>query len=334
VYYWCQTIDAYLDDNLRFKTRFDNIGRIRNTEILDHAISILDYLYQHFHLLDKFLAYRPKMMEPPSFEKMLTTQSHFYDGKALVVSSNVYDKMLGFSETLFDGVSWRDLVEDADKRQRDKEKAFEAALKTKASRSGRDTDGRDGDHGRSVRVDAMEMAYKQTNTLEIDGTVHFPSECIINSLEHYTKYVPEKISPVITKPRSSVYLRPEYHEAFEDEMNMLLSSGTGIYDISRLTSYQRRLVMEQYPHLLFLCSGKEIVFGTNLPSLVNIFIDKSFGDNEHPNVLYQLMGRAGRMGRSYHATIIVNSETTLNKIIDFRGVDIDPVVVSFDSFYA
>ena len=61
----------------------------------------------------------------------------------------------------------------------------------------------------------------------------------------------------------------------------------------------------------FFCSGLDVVYGTNLPSLVNIAIDHDFARNVSVATLYQLMGRVGREGRSYRTNIIVNSEDTV-----------------------
>ena len=75
--------------------------------------------------------------------------------------------------------------------------------------------------------------------------------------------------------------------------------------------------MRLYRNLSFFCSGKEIVYGTNLSSLVNIFIDSEFMNTINIPELYQLMGRVGRMGRSYHANIITTSQEIVDKLLSF-----------------
>jgi hypothetical protein len=339
VYYWCKTIDEHLRPaGIGFQDMFPSIGKIRNTAVLDHAIRVLEYLHVNYHLLDKFKAYHPRIMEPPSFPHLFTSQSHYLDGKTLLIANNVYDKVIDYcfeaSNTgLFDSkIRWSDLVDDSLLRQKEQEEAYNASLKMTSKKTTRG--GGENDSGKSIRINATDMALAQATILETDTTIRFPPEYVINSREHYLRHVPNGAPPAIHTPRNSIYLRPEYQDAFEPEMNMLMSAGVGIYDTTRMTGYQRRLVMEQYPMLMILCSGKEIVFGTNLSSLVNIFIDKSFGDDEHPDVLYQLMGRAGRMGRSYHANVITNSRKTLLKILNFRGGNIDPVVIDFDDSFA
>jgi hypothetical protein len=338
VYHWCKTIKEHLvPARLNFEVLFPNIGLIRNSRILDHAITLLEFIRDNFHLLAAFKSYRPKVMDPPSFSDTFTTQAYMYEGKTLMISKSVYDKVLtdAFSEGgLFHNPSicWDDLVQDAVRREREKEQAYKEALKTKCQK-GNVVDDDGTTCNKSHRIEGMEMAIDQSSILERNTSIILPAMYTVNSRAHVSRFKSEDIAKTFKDPRCAISLPMEYDDAFEPEMNLLMSAGIGIYDITRMTDFQRRMVMAQYPQLMFLCSGKEIVFGTNLPSLTNIFIDGSFGDEEHRDVLYQLMGRAGRLGRSYHANIIVNSEKTLHKILNFKEDDLDVEVIRFnDSF--
>jgi hypothetical protein len=339
VYHWCKTIQEHLTPaNLHFEVIFPNIGLIRNSKILDHAITILEFLRSNFHLLAAFQSYRPKVMDAPSFTDTFTTQAYMYEGKTLMISKSVYDKILtdAFSREggLFHSaqISWDDLVQDAVRRETEKEHAYKEALKTKCQKG--NVMKEDGTTcNKSHRIEGRDMAMAQSSILERNTSINLPPMYVVNSRAHVSRFKSEELSKQFKDPRCAISLPMEYDEAFEPEMNLLMSAGIGIYDITRMTDFQRRMVMAQYPQLMFLCSGKEIVFGTNLPSLTNIFIDGSFGDEEHRDVLYQLMGRAGRLGRSYHANIIVNSDKTLHKILNFKEDDLDEEVIKFnDSF--
>jgi len=338
VYHWCKTIKEHLvASGLNFEVIFPNIGLIRNSRILDHAITLLEFLQNNFHLLTAFKSYRPKVMDPPSFSDTFTTQSYMYEGKTLMISKSIYDKILtdAFSKEggLFHSppICWDDLVQDAVRRETDKEQAYKGMLKTKCQK-GNVVDDDGTTCNKSHRIEGKDMAIAQSSILEMNTSINLPPMYVVNSRAHVSRFKSEELSQ-FKDPRCAISLPMEYDDAFEPEMNLLMSAGIGIYDITRMTDFQRRMVMAQYPQLMFLCSGKEIVFGTNLPSLTNIFIDGSFGDEEHRDVLYQLMGRAGRLGRSYHANIIVNSEKTLHKILNFKEDDLDVEVIRFnDSF--
>lgn len=337
VYYWADSIKKKLKSgNLDFKTVFPSIGAIRNVKILDYAISLLRFLRAQNSLewLVEFQRYRPRIMDEVRLETLFSTQCCLFEGKTLLIAENVQSKLLKLYDELYpESLCWRDLYSDAVRRRALREKAIDALKdKEKDKRkksSSEDDSGRD---GRSERLDKKDMMQEVEDVYGMDVSLHFPSEYVLNSKEHFYRFHPGGTGKSCVF-RNKVDLDDEFNDAFEERLNVLLSSGIGIYDLYNMTDYQRRLVMNRYPDLLFLCSGKEIVFGTNLPGLVNIFIDSSFGDKEHPNTLYQLMGRAGRMGRSYHANVIVNSDVTLEKILDFRQEVPDPVVIDFDQSF-
>lgn len=329
VYYWSQSVRSLLEPSgLDFLSVFPNMGSIRSSKILDYAITILRFLTDHFNLLPRFQEYRPRMMtQPPSFATMFTAQAHHYDGKTLVVAHDVYDKVFEHTQDLRRDVDWRTIVGQYTTRLKEKERLYQTASKTTVSKT------KEG--GKSERLDPTEIALTLSNIVDTDVSLCIPNDSVVNSREHVARYAgSETVRAAVGLWRAPIDIPIEYDDAFDGDVNILLSAGIGIYDVTKMTGYQRRLVMDLYPHLLFLCSGKEIVFGTNLPALTNIFIDASFGDTEHANTIYQLMGRAGRVGRSYHANIIVNSPVTLQKIMNFWGDDLDPVVVDFNNSFA
>jgi replicative superfamily II helicase len=63
----------------------------------------------------------------------------------------------------------------------------------------------------------------------------------------------------------------------------------------------------------FILSTPEIVYGTNI-DLSIIDINSSFIADSTRNTLYQLIGRAGRKGKSHSATIIIRDDEMLNLI--------------------
>lgn len=337
VYYWSESVKNILKPhNLDFKSVFPNIGLIRNVKILDYAISILRFLraQDSLDMITTFQKYRPRVMDEIRFESLFTDQSSSFEGKTLMIANNIQEKLLNIYNQLFPStLSWRDLYNDALKRKEARNNALQNLRdkeKDKKKRSSQDED--IGRNGKSNRIDRIDVELGIEKIYNIDVSMKFPMEYVINSKDHFNKY--HKDDGVdFHNFRNKIELSDEYNDAFEDRINIFLTSGVGIYDLYNMTDYQRRLIMDKYLDLLFLCSGKEIVFGTNLPGLVNIFIDSSFGNSEHPNTLYQLMGRAGRMGRSYHANVIVNSDITLKKILDFHQYQQDPVVIDFNKSF-
>jgi hypothetical protein len=140
---------------------------------------------------------------------------------------------------------------------------------------------------------------------------------VINHKEHYQRYNSSSKPPNNIHQLVSPKLPEEYFQHFSDDEIYQILAGIGTYDIVQQSEYQRNLIMKLYRKFSFFCSGKEIVYGTNLASLVNIFIDKDFMDTINIPELYQLMGRVGRMGRSYNANIITMHDDTVRKLLSF-----------------
>jgi hypothetical protein len=156
---------------------------------------------------------------------------------------------------------------------------------------------------------------------------------VLNSKEHFMRYNQDKTIPKNLQIRVANVLPEYYNESFNDEELLMLASGIGFYDKKRMTNYQRNLIMNIYNQLCFICSCKDIVFGTNLPKLVNIFITKEFAEMESVGILYQLMGRVGRMGKSYHANIILDDEISVQKILSLDSNIDDKHVASLLSLF-
>jgi len=95
----------------------------------------------------------------------------------------------------------------------------------------------------------------------------------------------------------------------------LLLSGAGKYDPMDPQLIQNISMREiTNGNLAALFSTQEITYGTNMP-LISIFIDSSYGHYATPNSLYQLIGRAGRTGKSEKANAIFNDVITMKKTI-------------------
>jgi len=115
---------------------------------------------------------------------------------------------------------------------------------------------------------------------------------------------------------SCVKLTTSEVNLISNELAGLLLTGIGIYDPIEGAPYTNSVVMRGAINgiLAVLFSTPEIVYGTNFP-LISVCIDSSYGRIATPNSLYQLIGRAGRTGRSHEATIMFNDEYTMKKTI-------------------
>jgi replicative superfamily II helicase len=82
------------------------------------------------------------------------------------------------------------------------------------------------------------------------------------------------------------------------------------------------LFLRNKDNFKFILSTPSIVYGTNI-NLSIIDIDSSFVTDSTKNTLYQLIGRAGRRGRSNSATIIFRDNDMLNVIFKNEATNIE-----------
>lgn len=305
VYYWAIGMDAFLRERgLHFLKFFPDIGHVQTKQVLDYAVHLLEYLGNHPEHLELFQNYRPRIMQsPPSIDELFKSQAYYYEGKTLFISDDAFSFLPIMTDGLIN-IQFRQLQSNTEKVKQAYDHLMEKLKKSKISK-----DDRSREEG-----DVQDICTGMEIVL--------PPEMVINSIEHFERFHPEEVATkkIDTKilNRLSIPLSEDVIGAFSDDMLMWIMAGIGVYSLRQMTEYQRNLIMSLYPKLAFLCSDKSIVFGTNLPNLTNIFIDSSFAEKESVPTLYQLMGRVGRMGRSYHANIVLNSETAVNKILSFH----------------
>lgn len=312
VFFWSKDLEDVLPKEIQFNTKFASIGSINNKDIIEYVLVLLDYLKTNWHLLERFKQYRPKVMEPISKEDLFTKQSWEYEPKTLVVMNDPMKQVVKLTDTLFkDKVKVSRLMDEVEKTRNSIKKRIDQIQKKKFS-------GSDKKKGKTIdKVDNVDNISKLQEELEATN-ITIQDSMIINHQAHYKKYNGKNgPTPKTVSLTPSMVLPEEYFSSFSDEEIYQLLSGIGVYDGNQQTENQRNLIMRIYHSFIFFCSGKEIVYGTNLSSLVNIFLDEDFVKTINTPELYQLMGRVGRMGRSYHANIITTHQSVVDKLLSF-----------------
>lgn len=133
--------------------------------------------------------------------------------------------------------------------------------------------------------------------------IKFPNTGKINSNEHIKYY--SKDAQI--KPRLSFILEEiKYDFTVIDDVKLLLMCGVGIYSPSLFDSrYTNEVIrLASKGSLAFVISDYDICYGTNYP-FNTVIITEDFANNHSMNTLFQLMGRAGRVGRSWTANAIL-----------------------------
>jgi hypothetical protein len=318
VYHWAKDLEEVLPPELHFVRVFPDIGSIKNEPITAYVAGILGFLANHPEHLERFRRYRPVVMEPVDKTKILKEHAASFDGKTLYISTATLENLDEASDGLFEDLKYSSIFSARKKEDEGRRQRLENLEKMKNAR---------GSGFNNLERDRMIAGIEESANM-----IQLPARFVPNSLQHYHRYH-DREAPAGFSIRSPIYLADAYNDAFGDQENLLLSAGVGFYDKTRMTSYQRNLVMNIYRELFMVFSCKDIVFGTNLPGLVNVYIGGDFAAAESVPTLYQLMGRVGRMGRSYHANIILDSEESVKKVLSLDcNVEDTEVYRLLDSF--
>lgn len=172
--------------------------------------------------------------------------------------------------------------------------------------------------------------------------IKFPQFGQINTLEHLKKYAKPHISKIIgrfVRPLMTLETLPFGDTIVPDDILTLLFAGVGIYvhehiDIDDIY-LKTVLSLASEGKLAFIIADSSICYGTNYPINRVIIVD-DFANKHSINTLFQLMGRAGRVGKSWVAEAYV-SNMTAKRIIGYTRdsseakLEADNMVTEFEN---
>lgn len=305
VYYWSKTIQEFLPEELHFEKFFPNIGSINQNDSCNYVNLLLDFLLENFDLLEKFQEYSPKKMNQINPDDIFTKETYQFEveGKTLCIFIQPSQDVSKLTRELFQGYEKVDhLVKMLDNEKKALEKNL-SSLKKASSKQDREN---------------FDKVYNQTSIQELEAQIDnmkisIPNKMILNHTEHFKRFHPKHTDtlPKTISMKNGLFLSNNYFDHFNDLDLYQIFSGIGVYDYENQTKHQRELIMQMYQYFLFFCSGKQIIYGTNLANLCNIFLPSIIAKNLSIPELYQLLGRVGRPGASNHANIITTDfETT------------------------
>jgi hypothetical protein len=117
-------------------------------------------------------------------------------------------------------------------------------------------------------------------------------------------------------------------KALPDELAAYLLSGVGYYDPYAMSHEDTVSVMKEATegNLACLFASPFIVYGTNI-DLITVFIGTSYSFNATRNALYQLIGRAGRTGKSHRAKVLFQDMPSLRKAMLPSSENIEALII-------
>jgi hypothetical protein len=143
-------------------------------------------------------------------------------------------------------------------------------------------------------------------------TYNWPSEFLLNSKAHANKF---SNLTKLNYPNSEKFGSKKDLDILDDTRSKLFLSGIGVYQPESFSKCEMDLFLKNKDKFNFILSTPSIVYGTNI-SLSIIDIDDSFTPECTKNTLYQLIGRAGRKGRSTSASVVFRNRNMLNIIFE------------------
>jgi len=296
---------------------FPNPSNITHQAIAEHAIDLLKQLQQvdDEDKIKKVCAplahnkYRPFRLE-----SLLTEDAHQHMQGALFATTDPLGTALKLSELFIKELpNVEQLLKDFNKRKEAHQKEKERLQKS------------------IKNEDQRLQAIQQLS----EPRLELPSRYIPNTAEHFKKFAPTglKFDPqALQNPPLTSAIAQDLN--VPNEVLLLLYLGIGIYSPENKilnpakmdgvdTRYTETVVqMCSGGFISFLFADRSIVYGTNFP-FSNVFIDEAFAKESSLNTLYQLIGRAGRVGKSYMAKVCLIGEELKRRFVDFREENVE-----------
>jgi hypothetical protein len=160
--------------------------------------------------------------------------------------------------------------------------------------------------------------------------LEFPPICQINTKEHMEKFASRHIKAAEEDRlmRTPLILEnlPFSDLGVPDWIIMLLFAGIGIYEPDHLLLNDRytELVLDLTTRgqLAFLISSSSIAYGANYP-FYHVVIEDEMAMKRSMKTLFQLMGRAGRVGKSWTAKVHLMGPKLEERLIGYvRGAEL------------
>jgi hypothetical protein len=166
----------------------------------------------------------------------------------------------------------------------------------------------------------------------------FPAKFQINCPEH--------IKTFAKKTRLAIDRNAIRHELCEndipmndivvqEELMILLWCGVGVYTPSANLNHTYLSIvlrLAEEGKLAYLISDASISYGTNYP-INRVFISSDFNQKYSINTIFQLMSRAGRVGKSWIAEAFIDNDCALRIIGSTRTTEIDIETKNINELY-
>lgn len=255
-----------------------------------------------------------------NFDLLGTKQAHQFPNTNLIVSADPIEfSMKNFANLLKDlesaGISGSKIV---NKYQKDLE-FYNKFVDSEKMRIEKATNKRSGKNEDKMMNDKNSQKMQEIQET-CKPAIEFPEWAQINTKSHILKYAKDK---TINQLRSCINLETLPITCnISDDMLLLLMAGVGIYSSTNTNDEYQRCVLELAlaGQLAYLVADDTISYGTNYP-INRVFIPDEFIENHSINTVFQLLGRAGRVGQSWTAQAFIGNNVAKSLILYVSNVN-------------
>jgi len=318
-----------------------NVCSMENVSIknFDNTISSTDNFFSD----DLQEVQQNNKIEPFEYSKMFTSHSHYFLGGCLVACRNPVDFALNIGKNLINTINgigglkkfikehnekmieYREKLAKFNQRHNVKDEEFKkdgkrsyastriAGKHVKINTT--DTKKRSGKYDKNERNEDLK---KQEGVVE--PLFNFPTQLQINTIPFLKAFNSDIFNKIESTLVRAPLLYPPHDLDVDDNIMTLLVCGVGIYTHSTNLLSQEYLdtVLQYAEHgqLAFLISDDSICYGANYP-FGHVVVEDEFAMDHSIGTMFQLWGRAGRMGKSWSAHAHLTGKKSEEKFMNY-----------------
>lgn len=178
-------------------------------------------------------------------------------------------------------------------------------------------------------MDAWTAEYASLQSVKINRRDPSAAAAHNEKVIHHEQQKPTFDWPLKIHNRGAPLTTAQIDEVGEDIAGYMLS-GVGYYDPNSMTYPQTVAVVKEATegHLACLFASPFIVYGTNI-DLITVFIGSSYSHKATRNALYQLIGRAGRTGKSHRAKVLFQDNAALRRAMIPAHENVEATIIEY-----
>lgn len=186
---------------------------------------------------------------------------------------------------------------------------------------------------KDTSINSKEDRLRYEESIQLGKPTIKVSEFQINTIMHVRKYAKSTKNVIerhMLRQELDVTEIMTCEMYVPEDIRILLACGVGIVGVYGGKYAHIVNVLMNEGKLSYIVANDSIAYGTNVPINI-VFVTKEFSDKHSINTIYQLISRAGRVGRSWNAEAFVD-ESCSQKMLTSLNVDFEKENIEFINF--